>query len=275
MRYGGSEMRGFLLGAIASGCCVGGAPPVPPAMSPAPAPTTAPTPPSTAIRPEPGPTRTLRVSPIEPASSGGGPSLQIVRPTPDQRVPAAAATSLSVEVRVEHGDPEHPVLFALDGGRPRAVPASGVLLLPDLLPADARIEVGPHRLLAVATDASGLALREKGSFASVSFFVGGAQSPAGRAPSALFCLSPVGTHYGADAEELTLDVLAVSKVDAPLSLWIEGPGLRQTLPFDPDQAYRIAGLSAGDHRFVVEGGGRVLCECTTTLNPEIGEDGAP
>lgn len=271
MRYGGLEMRGFLLGAIASGCCAGGASPVLPPIGPAPVPRTDPTPVSAPSARAPGPTRTLQVIPLEPAPAGGGPTVQILRPRADEQVPGSAAKRFSVEVRIEHGDREHPVLLALDGGRPRVLEASGTLPLSDLLSPDLSFPVGPHRLLAVATDASGLALRAAPeSFSSVSFFVGDAdRGAASTPPSELFCLSPVGTHYGTDAKELILDVFPVSPLKMPLTLFIEGPEVQQTLFFDPDHAYRVAGLSGGDHRFRVQGAGRVLCECVTTLNPEL------
>lgn len=167
------------------------------------------------------------------------------------------------------------LLVSLNGGRPRRWPASGRLALGDLVPATEEVPRGRNVLFAALVDGEGRVLRGAGAngqspFFVVDFFIGVPQALPASAEPRLFCLAPVGTHYGNPGDALRLELFATAAATAA-TVHVTAPGLAFSTRVDPQRPYTIRGLPAGDVRVVAELGSAAAApaRCVATLNPEL------
>lgn len=226
----------------------------------------------------------VEVAPLAPLASEV-PLVEIARPSFGEVLEGVAVRSQEVRVRLELPaslPAGFSVWVVLDGQRPRVLPATGKLLLGELLPEDQELRGGQHVLFAIAVDAQGRVLRlpegaPRRGFALVEFFIGerrGELSP----PSAprLFCLSPSGTLYGPPTEPVLLELYAVGASQAgSVPLLIEAGGESVATRVDASRSHSILGLPRGDVRLVAGVAPGPRAECIVTLNPEASPPKVP
>lgn len=221
-----------------------------------------------------------------PALAPEVPLVEIARPSFGELLDGVASRSQEVRVRLELPGSTaagFSVWVALDGQRPRVLPATGKLLLGELMPEDQELRGGQHVLFAIAVDAQGRVLRvPEGSprrgFALVEFFIGertGELSP----PSAprLFCLSPSGTLYGGPSEPVLLELFALGPAtqEGSVPLLVEAGGESFATRVDASRSHRILGLPRGDVRLTAGAAPGLRAECIVTLNPEASPSKVP
>jgi hypothetical protein len=204
------------------------------------------------------------------------PHVEILQPSFGDTVEARFALKQPVRVRADAAwltAEAEGVLVSLDGGRPRRVLADSAFTLGDLLPLQQALPEGAHVLLAVAVSADGRAIRvskdaPRQPLALVQFFVGPRKGDLPSPERALFCLSPVGTHYLKPEQAVPLEVLPFGWLPNTVSLRVRS-GSGDFVGFiDPGRAYAVRGLPVGDVTFSVGAEPGPRAECVVTVNRE-------
>lgn len=166
------------------------------------------------------------------------------------------------------------LIVSLNGGRPKRWSADSAMKLGDLVPDAQELARGPNVLFAAFVDGEGRVLRGAGAngqapFFIVDFFIGPHEELPSVAESRLFCLAPVGTHYGRLGDPVRLELFPTGASTTARVRFV-ARGLDFTTSLDPRIPHLVHGLPPGDLEvFATSAAGGSPARCVATLNPEL------